>query len=132
MNSRTIAGISCSRARCAARQRRSPAMIWKRSPCGRSRIGWSTPRSAIEAASSSSASSSKMRRGWLGLGSIRAISISRRRRAMPVGPAAAAPRCDLAEQRRGGRGRGPLGAQAAHAASASCGSRAISSRASAI
>ena len=51
--SRTIAGIVCSRARCAARQRRSPAMISKPSPAGRSRIGCSTPRSAIESASSS-------------------------------------------------------------------------------
>ena len=28
LNSRTSAGTSCSRARCAARQRRSPATIW--------------------------------------------------------------------------------------------------------
>ena len=52
-------------ARCAARQRRSPAMISKRPPStGRTRIGCMTPCSRSTAASSSSDASSIRVRGW--------------------------------------------------------------------
>src|SRR5437762_1199310 len=43
-------------------------MIWKSSPAGRTRMGWSTPCSRIEAASSWSVSSWKVMRGCSGLG----------------------------------------------------------------
>ena len=58
-------------ARCAARQRRSPAMISNMPVApraGRTTIGWMMPRSLIEAASSSSSASAKWRRGLRGLG----------------------------------------------------------------
>src|SRR6476646_6118308 len=57
--------------------RRSPATIRKSSPSGFRRIGWSTPRSRIESASSESAASSNCTRGWFGFGLMRAMSISR-------------------------------------------------------
>ena len=76
--SSTMAGISRMPASFAARQRRSPAMSWNRpSAAGRTRIGWSTPCSVMEAASSWRGSSSKVSRGWFGLGSIRSIGIRR-------------------------------------------------------
>ena len=62
--SRSSAGISFSPARCAARQRRSPATMAKPVPLLRTRIGSSTPCSRIEPASSSSRFSSKLLRGW--------------------------------------------------------------------
>ena len=43
---------------------------------GRTRIGWITPRSRIESASSPSASASKLRRGWSGLRRISSIGRS--------------------------------------------------------
>ena len=46
-----------------AGQRRSPALSSYPSPAGRTRIGWSTPLSAIELASSPSATSSNALRG---------------------------------------------------------------------
>ena len=65
----TIAGIVCSPARLAARQRRSPAISSKRSsPVGRTRTGWSTPSSRTDAVSAARRSSSKCRRGWCGFG----------------------------------------------------------------
>src|SRR5438105_12798313 len=64
----TIAGIVSLPASFEARQRRSPAMIWKSSPAGRTRIGCSTPCSRIDAASSWSVSSWKVIRGCSGLG----------------------------------------------------------------
>ena len=127
--SRTIAGIACSCARCAARQRRSPAMIWKPSPSGRSRIGWSTPRSAIEFGELVERLFVEMHAAaGRGLGRIRAISISRtppRRVAVPSGVR---------------RGASPSSAErpmpeplrrtlVAHAASASCGQARRSARA---
>ena len=62
-----------------ARQRRSPAIIWYFAPVTlRTVIGWMMPNSRILVASSCRASWSNSRRGWLGLGSICAISISLR------------------------------------------------------
>src|SRR5258708_3274077 len=64
-------GTSCSPAICDARQRRSPAMISYRSctpRTGRTTIGWITPCSLIESASSPSSVSEKSRRGLRGLG----------------------------------------------------------------
>ena len=82
---------------------------------GRSRIGWSTPRSAIDSASSSSVSSSNWTRGWLGLGRIRATSISRTpRRLGRREPTAAAVRREAPT----GPCPGPAGVLA-HAATAS-------------
>src|ERR1035437_7189128 len=69
--SSTSAGIATSPAILAARHRRSPATSWNRcGPRGRTRTGWRTPCSRIDAASSSSADSSKTRRGFSGLASI--------------------------------------------------------------
>ena len=82
----------------AARRRRSVS----RRRRARSRIGWSTPRSRIESASSSSASSSNWMRGWLGLGRMRAISISR----TPPRPRSAAAGAGPRRPRRAAR-RGP-------------------------
>src|SRR5438445_4462143 len=67
-NRSTIAGIVSLPASFEARHRRSPAMIWKSSPAGRTRIGCSTPCSRIDAASSWSDSSWKVMRGCSGLG----------------------------------------------------------------
>src|SRR5262249_25728300 len=54
----------------AARQRRSPAMIWCRpGPSRLTRMGWTIPFSRMEAASSSSRAASMPARGWKGLGS---------------------------------------------------------------
>src|SRR3954471_24409892 len=65
------AGIVSSPARRDARQRRSPATIWYVfGPSGRTRMGWRTPCSRIEAASSSSACGSKTIRGCSGFGSM--------------------------------------------------------------
>src|SRR5262249_19245024 len=52
-----------------ARQRRSPAMIWKRSPWRRTRIGCTIPLSRMDAASSPRRTASIAERGWNGLGS---------------------------------------------------------------
>src|ERR1035437_1110392 len=69
--SSTSAGIATSPAILAARHRRSPATSWNRcGPRGRTRTGWRTPCSRIDAASSSRADSSKTRRGFSGLASI--------------------------------------------------------------
>ena len=65
----TTTGTLCRPASCAARQRRSPAMIWKRgAPLApgsmrRATIGWMMPLALIDRASSSSASASIARRG---------------------------------------------------------------------
>ena len=56
--SRTTTGTLSSPARCAARHRRSPAMIRYVLPVRRTRIGWMMPLARIEAASSSSLASS--------------------------------------------------------------------------
>src|SRR5215475_5417839 len=64
-------GTSWRSAICEARQRRSPAMISKRSWApftGRTTIGWITPCCLIEEASSLSSSSENARRGLRGLG----------------------------------------------------------------
>ena len=67
--SRTRAGIVWSPARLAARHRRSPAMSsYSSSPAGRTRTGWSTPTSRIDAVSDASASSSKCAPGLVGVG----------------------------------------------------------------
>src|SRR5882724_6934160 len=63
-------GTSCNPAICEARQRRSPAMISKRSwtpRTGRTTIGWMTPCCLIDEASSPSSASEKLRRGLRGL-----------------------------------------------------------------
>src|SRR5208282_4894261 len=75
--SRTIAGMRCNPARWAARQRRSPAMSWKRCPTGRTTTGWISPVARMDCASSSRLSSRKRVRGWRGLGSISSMSTSR-------------------------------------------------------
>src|SRR4051812_10851583 len=76
--SSTSAGIVSRPASRDARQRRSPATSWYRfSPSGRTRIGWRTPCSRIDADSSWSASGSKTRRGWSGFGSIRSTGMVR-------------------------------------------------------
>ena len=67
--SRINVGTSVNPAICAARQRRSPAMISKRSsprasPIGRTRIGCIRPCTRMEAASSSSEALSIWVRGW--------------------------------------------------------------------
>ena len=52
-------------------------MSWNCPPSsGRTRIGWSTPTSRIDAVSSLSVSSSKDDRGWWGLGSMLATGSS--------------------------------------------------------
>ena len=68
---RIYAGMVVSPASCEALQRRSPAMIWKRSwsTC-RSVMGCTMPSWRMELASSSRATGSNSRRGWLGLASI--------------------------------------------------------------
>ena len=61
----TSAGTSRNPAFCAARQRRSPAMISNRPPStGRTRIGCMMPCSRIDSASSASDASSILVRGW--------------------------------------------------------------------
>src|SRR5579875_1206924 len=71
-------GTSWRPARCAARQRRSPAMI-SNAPAtpgtGRARIGWIMPFSLTEDVSSLSSSSLKFRRGLRGLGRRNSIGI---------------------------------------------------------
>src|SRR6266581_2705285 len=64
----TMAGIVSLPAILDERQRRSPAMISYWSPDGRTRIGWSTPCSLIDAASSCSVSSCQVMRGCDGFG----------------------------------------------------------------
>src|SRR6188472_1905203 len=76
-NSTTIAGMLSRFAIPDARQRRSPAMSSNFGPLGRTRIGWRTPCSRIESASSVSDSSSYERRGWAGFGRILPTGISR-------------------------------------------------------
>src|SRR5437762_9106094 len=73
--SRTMQGISPSPASIAARYRRSPAMIWKRGPRGRTRIGSSTPFSRTDAISSER--SPRCWRGWFGFGSMSSIGTMR-------------------------------------------------------
>jgi len=77
VTSLTTTGTSWSPARCAARQRRSPAMSSKRTSRGsvapptlRTTIGWMIPFSRIDWASSSSSASSKCCRGCPGCGTI--------------------------------------------------------------
>ena len=61
--SRTTIGTRSRPATLAARQRRSPAMIWKRSPTLRTTIGWMMPLARIDCASSCSRASSTWPRG---------------------------------------------------------------------
>src|SRR2546423_700932 len=76
--SSTSAGIVAWPAIFDARQRRSPAMSWNWwLPSGRTRMGWRTPCSRIEAASSWSDSSSKTIRGCSGFGVIRSTGTVR-------------------------------------------------------
>ena len=102
-------------------------------------IGWITPRAWIDRASSASASSWKMRRGWPGCGSMPATGISWTDAGAGAAFGVEADRrllLHLAEQ--GGEaaaepGRALLRERLAHAATFVCrGSRPISSRASAI
>ena len=77
--SRTSAGMDLRPASLAARQRRSPAMIWYLPlsfGSGRTSIACSTPLLFSESASSFKAASSNERRGWAGLRRISSISIS--------------------------------------------------------
>ena len=76
-------------ARCAARQRRSPAMIWKRSPTRRTTIGWMTPFARIDRAELVEPASSTWVRGWK---SVRLRGDRRRPRAAPTASAARARR----------------------------------------
>src|SRR6266542_2206156 len=76
-NRSTMAGIVSFAATFEARQRRSPAMIWNSSPAGRTRIGWSTPCSRIDAASSWIVSSWNVIRGCCGLGTTFSTGMSR-------------------------------------------------------
>src|SRR6266850_3176914 len=76
-NRSTIAGIVSLPASLDARQRRSPAMISYSLPAGRTRIGWSTPCSRIEAASSARVSSCHVMRGCPGFGITFSSGISR-------------------------------------------------------
>src|SRR3569832_479613 len=63
--SRTTAGISCRPAICAARQRRSPAMIsYSPLPSGFSTMGCTTPCARMDAARSSRLSVCMSTRGW--------------------------------------------------------------------
>src|SRR6478752_1592325 len=85
-------GTSWRLASCAARQRRSPAMISKRS-CdpftGRTTIGWITPCCLTEAASSPSSASENVRRGLRGFGfrnSIGTLRLLRGRSGCAVSP----------------------------------------------
>src|SRR5438094_249951 len=64
----TMAGIVSLPAILDERQRRSPAMISYWFPDGRTRIGWSTPCSLMDAASSCSVSSCQVIRGCDGFG----------------------------------------------------------------
>ena len=74
---RMYAGIAFRPAICDARQRRSPAIIWKRlSATCLSVMGWMMPISLMLMASSCSDSSSNSRRGWLGFASIWSMAIS--------------------------------------------------------
>ena len=78
--STTTTGTSCRPARCAARQRRSPATISKLSAApgtARTMIGWMMPRSRTDPTSSSSSVSGKTLRGLRGFG--RKNSIGTRR-----------------------------------------------------
>ena len=87
LNSRMTAGIVCRPARCAARQRRSPATIsYLPSAIGRTRIGCSTPCVRMEFDSSFRSPSSNVRRGCCGLRCTRSIG-------NPRGPSVAAAAC---------------------------------------
>src|SRR5438094_587089 len=68
--SRTTIGTSVIPAILAARQRRSPATNWNRSPDLRTTRGWMMPLARMDWANSESLSLWNMRRGWCGLGSI--------------------------------------------------------------
>src|SRR5262245_19344350 len=74
--SRTAIGTRSRPASFAARQRRSPAMIWKRSPIRRTTMGWMTPLVLIDCASSWSLASSTCPRGWKSFGARRSMSVS--------------------------------------------------------
>src|SRR5262245_54743193 len=74
--SRTVTGTVSSPACCAARQRRSPAMIWYLSPRRRTRMGWTMPLSRRESASSWRRPASTPIRGWCGFGSRLAVGSS--------------------------------------------------------
>src|SRR6185369_1426127 len=74
--SRTAMGTRSRPASFAARQRRSPAMIWNRSPIRRTTMGWMTPLLLIDCASSWSLASSTCPRGWNSFGVRRSISVS--------------------------------------------------------
>src|SRR5437588_10637786 len=73
-----MAGIVCSPARLAARQRRSPAISWN-DPIStwRTRTGCRTPSSRKEAVRALRLSSSNVDRGWAGLGSMAETGICR-------------------------------------------------------
>src|SRR6266550_9257596 len=77
-SSSTSAGMVARPASFAARQRRSPATSWYRFwPSGRTRIGWRTPCSRTEAASSCRASMSNTVRGWFGFDSMLSTGMMR-------------------------------------------------------
>ena len=105
--SRSTAGISFSPARCAARQRRSPARIRYLPPSRRTRIGSTIPCSRMEAASSSSRFSSNRFRGCFGFrstassGSERSIRPDAAPAAAEVGGAAFARRAAIPRPRAG-------------------------------
>src|SRR6266851_1255481 len=67
----------------AARRRRSPPTIWKRSAIGRTRMGTQSPACFIEPASSRKLLSSKTSRIWYGEGSMRSIGRVRNWRPAP-------------------------------------------------
>src|SRR6185312_996742 len=70
-----ITGTSLRPARFAARQRRSPAMIWySRLPVFRTTMGCMIPSRSMDCVNSMRAVGSKSRRGWLGLGIMRSIA----------------------------------------------------------
>ena len=74
---RRIAGIVFLPANSEARQRRSPAISWKRPlASGRTSTGWTTPFEVMEAASSANCSSFNCERVWKGLRSICSRGIS--------------------------------------------------------
>src|SRR5688572_4905519 len=77
--SRTTTGILRRPARCAARQRRSPATISYPPSTLRTTIGWMMPLARIERASSSILASSIDVRGWNWLGRRRSVSTSSER-----------------------------------------------------
>ena len=77
LTSETWTGSFSRPAICAARQRRSPATISKRSPLRRTTMGCTRPALLIDSANSCSLTSSKRVLGCSGLGSSRSRSTSR-------------------------------------------------------